>query len=191
MATRDQLEPFHWKSGCSGNPAGRPKKPRRSLDAVQRLESLGVDPLEEAIALARDTSLPKVVRLRAWIDLCGFAYPRLAPVVPHENVSVRLEELERSWDIATLEEFNQAFSAELDTLPDEAKAGLKKLEAMGRIGPLIMQALIKFVERRHEQAKAQDRQDGQSEGLSSRKTGQDGDRTERPPPELPSFGTAV
>jgi hypothetical protein len=29
-----------------------------------------------------------------------------------------------------------------------------KLEAMGRIGPIIMQALIKFVEQRHEQAQA-------------------------------------
>jgi hypothetical protein len=80
--------------------------------------------------------------------------PGLPPVVPHENVSVRLEELGRSWDIATLEEFNRAFQKELDTLPDEAKAGLKKLEAMGRIGPIIMQALLKFVEMRHEQAQA-------------------------------------
>jgi NAD-dependent DNA ligase len=50
------------------------------------------------------------------------------------------------------------FSKEFSTLPDEAKAGLKKLEAMGKIGPIMMQALIKFVEQRHEQAKAQDPQ---------------------------------
>jgi hypothetical protein len=106
------------------------------------------------VALAQDPALPKPLRLKAGLDLCEFAYPRLAPVVPHENVSVRLEELGRSWDIATLEEFNRAFQKELDTLPDEAKAGLKKLEAMGRIGPIIMQALLKFVEMRHEQAQA-------------------------------------
>jgi hypothetical protein len=90
--------------------------------------------------------------------LCEYAYPKLSPIASHENMSVRLEELQRSWDIATLEELNQAFSKELDTLPDEAKAGLKKLEAMGRISPIIMQALIKFVEQRHEQAKEQDPQ---------------------------------
>ena len=67
-----------------------------------------------------------------------------------EPVSATLAELQRSWDTATLDEFNQTFQKELDTLPDEAKAGLKKLEAMGRIGPIIMQALIKFVEQRTE-----------------------------------------
>jgi hypothetical protein len=80
MATRDQLEPFHWKPGQSGNPAGRP---RRGLDAVQRLESLGVDPLAEVITLARDPELPKVARLKAWLTLCEYAYPRLAPVTPN------------------------------------------------------------------------------------------------------------
>jgi hypothetical protein len=75
MSAADRIKPWSWKPGESGNLAGRPKKPRRSLDAVQRLESLGVDPLEEAIALARDTSLPKVARLRAWLDLCEFASP--------------------------------------------------------------------------------------------------------------------
>jgi hypothetical protein len=154
-----------WKPGQSGNPSGSKPKPRRSFDAVRRFEALGVDPLEEVIALAQDPALPKVARLKAWLDSCEFAYPKLAPVVPHETVSTTLAELQRSWDTATLEEFNQAFSAELDTLPDEAKAGLKKLEAMGRIGPIIVQALLKFVERRHEQAKAQDRQDPEEGGL--------------------------
>jgi hypothetical protein len=79
MATRD-LEPFHWKPGQSGNPAGRP---RRGLDAVQRLESLGVDPLAEVITLARDPELPKPTRLKAWLTLCEYAYPRLATVTPN------------------------------------------------------------------------------------------------------------
>jgi hypothetical protein len=156
MNKAEHLKPWLWRPGESGNLAGRPKKPRRSFDAVRRLEALHVDPLEEVIALAQDPALPKPLRLKAWMALCEFTYPRLAPIVPHENVSVRLEEVQRSWDIETLEEFSQAFSAELDTLPDEAKAGLKKLEAMGRIGPIIMQALIKFVEQHTEsQAKAQ------------------------------------
>jgi uncharacterized protein DUF5681 len=157
MATRD-LDPFHWKPGQSGNPAGRPRKPRRSFDAVRRLEALHVDPLEEVIALAQDPALPKVARLKAWLTLMEYCYPKLCPIASHENMSGRLEELQRSWDTATLEEFSQAFSKELATLPDEAKAGLKKLEAMGRIGPIIMQALIQFVEQRHEQTKAQDPQ---------------------------------
>jgi hypothetical protein len=156
--TAQDIKAFQWKSGQSGNPAGKPKKPRRSFDAVRRLEALGVDPLSEAIALAQDPALPKVARLKAWLTLMEYCYPKLSPIASHENMSGRLEELQRSWDTETLEEFSQAFSKELATLPDEAKAGLKKLEAMGRIGPIIMQALIKFVEQRHEQTKAQDPQ---------------------------------
>jgi hypothetical protein len=153
------LERFHWRPGQSGNSSGRPKKPRRSFDAVRRLEALGIDPLEQVIALAQDPALPKVARLKAWLTLMEYCYPKLCPIASHENMSGRLEELQRRWDTATLEGFNQAFSAELDTLPEEAKAGLKKLEAMGRIGPIIMQSLIKFVEQRTEsQAKAQDPQ---------------------------------
>ena len=152
MAAIQTEKPWLWKPGQSGNPAGKPKNPRRSFDAVRRLEVLHVDPLEEVIALAQDTALPKVARLKAWLALMDYCYPKLSPIASHENVSARLEELQRSWDTETLDEFNQAFQKEIDTLPDEAKAGLKKLEAMGRIGPIIMQALIKFVEMRHEQA---------------------------------------
>ena len=166
MATRDQLEPFHWKSGCSGNPAGRPKKPRRSLDAVQRLESLGVDPLEEAIALARDTSLPKVARLRAWLDLCEFAYPRLAPVVPHETVSTTLEGLQRSWDARTLDELKEAFRKEISTLPAEVRRELEELVARNGFGPFVIERLLefKFVEKCTE-SQAQDPQDPKQPGL--------------------------
>jgi hypothetical protein len=153
MSAADRIKPWAWKPGESGNLAGRPKKPRRSFDAVRRFEALGVDPLAEVVALAQDPALPKPLRLKAWLDLCEFAYPKLSPIASHENMSVRLEELQRSWDTATLEEFTQAFSKELDTLPDEAKAGIKKLEALGKIGPIIMQALIRFVEMRHEQAR--------------------------------------
>jgi uncharacterized protein DUF5681 len=154
MATRDQLEPFHWKPGQSGNPAGKPKKPRRSFDAVRRLEALGVDPLEEVVTLAKDPALPKATRLKAWMALMDFAYPRLAPVTPSETVTATLEEQQRAWNSETLDEFYQAFQKELDTLPEEAKAGISKLEAMGKIGPILMQALIKFVEMRHEQKQA-------------------------------------
>jgi hypothetical protein len=155
MSAADRIKQWSWKPGESGNLAGRPKKPRRSFDAVRRFEALGIDPLSEAIALAQDPALPKVARLKAWLALMDYCYPKLSPIASHENMSARLEELQRSWDTATLEEFSRAFQKELDTLPDEAKAGLKKLEAMGRIGPIIMQALLKFVEQRHEQAQAQ------------------------------------
>src|SRR5918999_1545074 len=138
MATRDQLEPFHWKPGQSGNPTGRPRKPRRSLNAVQRLESLGVDPIAEVVSLARDPALPKPLRLKAWLTLCEYAYPKLAPVVPHEKVSTRLEELQRSWDTETWDEFKQAFRQELGTLPDDTKAALDKMDTKGEIGPLVM-----------------------------------------------------
>jgi hypothetical protein len=81
--------------------------------------------------------------------LMDYAYPKLAPVVPNENVSATLEELQRSWDAATLDEFKEAFTKELDTLPTDARAALEK---MGGIGPLVMQALLKFVEQHHERA---------------------------------------
>jgi hypothetical protein len=160
MNKAEHLRPWLWRPGESGNLAGRPKKPRRSFDAVRRFEALGIDPLSEAITLAQDPALPKVARLKAWLTLMEYCYPKLCPIASHENMSGRLEELQRSWDTATLEEFSQAFSKGLDTLPEEARAGLKKLEAMGRIGPIIMQALIKFVEQRHEQVQAQGPEEG-------------------------------
>src|SRR5918996_6620577 len=101
----EQLKPFQWKPGQSGNPAGKPKKPRRSFDAVRRLEALGADPLEEVIALARNPKVPEVARLKAWLALMDYSYPKLTPVVPSETVSATLEELQRSWDTETLEEF--------------------------------------------------------------------------------------
>jgi hypothetical protein len=154
MNKADHLKPWLWRPGQSGNLAGRKPKPRRSLNAVQRLEALGVDPLEEVVTLAKDPALPKATRLKAWMALMDFAYPRLAPVTPSETVTATLEEQQRAWNTETLEEFFQAFQKELDTLPEEAKAGIKKLEAMGKIGPILMQSLIKFVERRHEQKQA-------------------------------------
>jgi hypothetical protein len=72
-----------------------------------------------------------------------YAYPKLAPVVPSENVSATLEELQHAWDARTLDEFKEAFQKELDTLPTDARAALEKMDG---IGPLVMQALLKFVE---------------------------------------------
>jgi hypothetical protein len=160
MATRD-TEPFRWKPGQSGNPAGRPRKPRRSFDAVRRFEALEIDPLSEAIALAQDPALPKPLRLKAWLTLCEYAYPKVAPIVPGETVTVTLEEQQCAWNTETWCEFKQAFRKELDTLPDDTKAALEKMDARGGIGPLVMQVLLKFVEQRTEsQAQAQDSEEG-------------------------------
>jgi hypothetical protein len=153
MSQADRIRPWMFKPRQSGNPAERKPKPRRNLAAVQRLEQLGVDPLEEVIALARDQSLSKPLRLKAWLTLCEFAYPRLAPVASPEKVSTRLEELQRSWDTETWDEFKHAFWKELGTLPDDIKRELEKMDAKGGIGPLVMQVLLKFVEMRHEQAR--------------------------------------
>jgi hypothetical protein len=147
--TAQDIKAFQWKAGQSGNPAGKPKKPRRSFDAVRRLEALGVDPLEEVIALARNPKVPEATRLKAWMALMDYSYPKLAPVVPSETVSATLEELQHSWDARTLDEFKEAFRKELDTLPTDARAALEKL---GGSGLLLMQALLKFVEQQHEQA---------------------------------------
>jgi|SRR5918999_756645 hypothetical protein len=156
----EHIKPWMWKPGESGNPTGKQKKPRRSFDAVRRFEALGIDPLSEAIALAQDTALPKVARLKAWLALMEYCYPKLCPIASHENMSGRLEELQRSWDTATWDEFKQAFSQELATLPDDTKAALEKMDARGGIGPLVMQVLLKSVEMRHEQAQAQVPEEG-------------------------------
>jgi hypothetical protein len=158
MAAIHDAKPWLWKPGQSGNPAGNPRKPRRSFDAVRRLEALGVDPLQEAITLAQDPALPKPLRLKAWLTLCEFAYPKLAPIVPNETVSATLEEQQRAWNTETWGEFKHAFRQELSTLPDDTKAALEKMDIKGGIGPRVMQALLKFVEMRHEQAQAQDPQ---------------------------------
>jgi hypothetical protein len=158
MAAIHDAKPWLWKPGQSGNPAGNPRKPRRSFDAVRRLEALGVDPLQEAITLAQDPALPKPLRLKAWLTLCEFAYPKLAPIVPNETVSATLEEQQRAWNTETWGEFKHAFRQELSTLPDDTKAALEKMDIKGEIGPRVMQALLKFVEMRHEQAQAQDPQ---------------------------------
>ena len=86
--------------------------------------------------------------------MCECAYPKLAPVVSHEHVSARLEELQRSWDTATWDEFKHAFWKELGTLPEDTRRELEKLETTCGFGPRVMQLLLKFVEMRHEQAQA-------------------------------------
>ena len=154
MATRD-LEPFNWKPGQSGNPAGRPKRPRRSFDAVQRFQSLGIDPLEEVIALAQDPALPKATRLKAWLTLCEYAYPKLSPIASPETMSARLEGIQRSWDTEMWDEFKQAFRQELGTLPANTRRELEKLETTCGFGPLVMQLLLKFVEQRHEEVRSE------------------------------------
>jgi hypothetical protein len=136
MSTADRIKQWSWKPGQSGNPAGKPKKPRRSFDAVRRLEALGVDPLEEVVSLAQDPALPKPLRLKAWLTLCEYTYPKLAPVVPHEKVSTRLEEVQRSWDTATWDEFKQAFRQELGTLPKDTRRQLEKMDTKARLARL-------------------------------------------------------
>ena len=162
----EHIKPWMWKPGQSGNPSGSKPKPRRSFDAVRRFEALGVDPLEEVIALAQDPALPKVARLKAWLDSCEFAYPKLAPVVPHETVSTTLEGLQRSWDARTLDELKEAFRKEISTLPAEVRRELEELVARNGFGPFVIERLLefKFVEKCTE-SQAQDPQDPKQPGL--------------------------
>jgi hypothetical protein len=164
MNKAEHLKPWMWRPGESGNPTGSKPKPRRSFDAVRRFEALQVDPLQ-VITLAQDPALPKPLRLKAWLTLMDFCYPKLAPVVPSETVTATLEELQRAWNTETWSEFRQAFRQELSTLPDDTKAALEKLDTKGEIGPLVMQVLLRFVEMRHEQAQAQNPQDLEQPGL--------------------------
>jgi uncharacterized protein YeaO (DUF488 family) len=165
MSQADRIRPWMFRPGESGNPLGRKPKPRRSFNAVQRLEALGVDPLEEVIALAQDPTLPKTTRLKAWMSLMEYSYPKVAPIVPSETVTATLEEQQRAWNTETWGEFKQAFQKELSTLPDDTLAALEKMDTKGEIGPRVMQVLLKFVEMRHEQAQAQDPQDPKQPGL--------------------------
>jgi hypothetical protein len=166
MNKAEHLKPWLWKPGQSGNPAGKQKKPRRSFDAVRRLEALGVDPLEEVVALAQDPALPKVARLKAWLDLMNYCYPKIAPVVPHETVSATLAELQRSWDARTLDELKETFRKEISTLPAEVRRELEELVARNGFGPFVIERLLefKFVEKRTE-SRAQDPQDPEQPGL--------------------------
>jgi hypothetical protein len=165
MAAIHAEKPWLWKPGQSGNLAGKPKKPRRSFDAVRRLEALGIDPIAEVVALAQDPALPKATRLKAWMALCEYTYPKIAPVVPHETVSATLAELQGSWDAIELDELKETFREELDTLPAEVRAELEKLVAKYGFSPLVMQRLLKFkfVKRRTEsQAQAPAPEEGGS-----------------------------
>jgi hypothetical protein len=104
---------------------------------------LGVDPIVEVVALAQDPALPKSLRLKAWLTLCEYAYPRLATIVPNESVSTRLEELQHPWDAITLAKLKETFRKELDTLPDDVRRELEKLIAKNGFDPLVMQTLLK------------------------------------------------
>jgi hypothetical protein len=120
---------------------------------------LGVDPIAEVVALAQDPALPKTTRLKAWIALLDYAYPKLAPVVSSENVSATLEELQRAWDAIELDELKETFLRELSTLPADIRSKLEELVAKSGVSPLEMQRLLKFkfVKRRTE-SQAQDPQ---------------------------------
>jgi hypothetical protein len=168
MNKAEHLKPWMWRPGRSGNPSGSKPKPRRSFDAVRRFEALGIDPLEEVIALAQDPALPKPLRLKTWMALCEFAYPRLAPIMPHETVSTTLEELQRSWDAIELDELKETFLRELSTLPADIRSELEELVAKNGFSPLIMRRLLKFkfVEQRTESQA----QDPQQPGLKVVKT---------------------
>jgi hypothetical protein len=161
MSQADRIRPWMFRPGESGNPSGRKPKPRRSFNAVQRLEALGVDPLAEVVALAQDTALPKTTRLKAWMSLMEYSYPKLAPVVPNKTVRTTLDELQHSWDAIELDELRETFLRELSTLPADIRSELEELVAKNGFSPLVMRRLLKFkfVEQRTEsQAKAQDPQ---------------------------------
>jgi hypothetical protein len=102
------------------------------------LRRSALTPLRKVVALAQDPALPKPLRLKAWLTLCEYAYPKLAPVVPPDKVSTRLEELQRSWDTETWDEFKQAFREELSTLPEDTRRELEKLETKCGFGPRVM-----------------------------------------------------
>ena len=133
---------------------------------VSPFQALGVDPLAEAIALAQDPALPKPLCLKAWLTLCEFAYPKLAPVVPNESVSTTLAELQRFWDARTLDELKEAFRKEISTLPAEVRRELEELVARNGFGPFVIERLLefKFVEKCTE-SQAQDPQDPKQPGL--------------------------
>ena len=57
-----------------GRIAGTPNK--RTQDLQQRLEALGVDPLEGLALIAKDTSAPLELRAKVQSDLLQYLYPK-------------------------------------------------------------------------------------------------------------------
>jgi hypothetical protein len=57
-----------------GRKAGVPNK--RTQDLQDRLEALGVDPLEGLALIAKDDTAPLELRARVQMDLMNYLYPR-------------------------------------------------------------------------------------------------------------------
>ena len=57
-----------------GRVAGTPNK--RTQDLQERLEALGVDPLEGLALIAKDTSTPLELRAKVQSDLLQYLYPK-------------------------------------------------------------------------------------------------------------------
>jgi hypothetical protein len=109
------------------------------------------------IALAQDPALPKATRLKAWMALMDYAYPKVAPVIPNETVSTRVEGLQRAWDAIEIDELKEAFRSELGTLPAEVRRELEELVARNGFDPLVIERLLKFkFIKRHTENQARD-----------------------------------
>ena len=57
-----------------GRVAGTPN--RKTADLLERLDQLGVDPLDGLAAIAKDETAPLELRVKIQLDLLGYIFPK-------------------------------------------------------------------------------------------------------------------
>tara|TARA_Y100000310_G_C20342752_1_gene650586 strand:- start:36 stop:401 length:366 start_codon:yes stop_codon:yes gene_type:complete len=101
MATRgNSIEPRKSGDGrgrLGGRQKGTPNK--RSQDAIERLEALKFDPLEEMVRIARSDDSTLELKARMCAELAGYKYPKRKALEVtgnvHQTFEDVLDELER------------------------------------------------------------------------------------------------
>lgn len=82
----------NWVKGVSQNPHNQVTVARARVMAVKllnTLESSGVDPIHEIIMLLKDPEVAKSDKLRNWVSLMPYLYPRVKEIPADESDELR------------------------------------------------------------------------------------------------------
>ncbi len=63
-----------WKKGFCPNPKGRPRQLLRRIE--ESLAESEIDPVQEILKLLADDEVLKVTKLKSWIELLPYLYPK-------------------------------------------------------------------------------------------------------------------